>query len=100
MTAQPHGGHVRAAQYTVARFFQRIIPGQDGGGPCHVLLDQGHLISRFEIGNIHAHGIGVAEEFAEAPRLIRRAADQEYAYTQLSLGVCYVLCQGLARDTR
>jgi len=61
--------------------------------------EKGDAQSQYELGSAFSFGdIGVAKDEAEAVKWYRKAAEQNYATAQVSLGVCYQYGQGVAKD--
>src|SRR5918996_236655 len=61
--------------------------------------DKGDAKARYELGRAFFSGIlGVAKDQAEAVKWFRKAAEQNLADAQFSLGVCYAKGQGVAKD--
>ena len=52
----------------------------------------------FNLGMSYARGEGVAQDWTEAARCYRLAAEQGHAGAQLALGGCYERGEGVARD--
>ncbi len=53
---------------------------------------------QFSIGVVHYSGKGVPQDYAEAARWFRKAADQGYADAQFVLGSMYLNGEGLPQD--
>lgn len=53
---------------------------------------------QFCLGVCYYNGQGVTQDYAEAVKWYRKAADQGYAYAQLVLGCCYANSQGVSLD--
>ncbi|MGA9777156.1 MAG: tetratricopeptide repeat-containing serine protease family protein [Verrucomicrobiia bacterium] len=49
---------------------------------------------------VQSGGRGVAQDFAEAVKWYRKAADQNFAAAQYELGVCYMAGKGVPRDDK
>ena len=49
---------------------------------------------------MYDRGNGVKQDYGEAARLYRLAADQGYAYAQFNLGLMYNHSKGVKRDYR
>lgn len=54
------------------------------------LAEQGDAKAQHEFGLMNIEGEGMPSDFAKAAQWFRKAADQEYADAQLSLGMMYV----------
>ena len=59
---------------------------------------QGHPTAQFNLGRCFARGEGVAQDWAEAVRYYRQAAEQGLADAQFALGGCYEEGEGVAQD--
>jgi TPR repeat protein len=60
---------------------------------------QGHVLAQYNLGNMYAHGRGVAgRSVRQALYWYRRAAEQGAANAQFTLGVMYANGQGVHRD--
>ena len=61
--------------------------------------DKGDAKARYELGRAFFSGaLGVAKDEAEAVKWFRKAAEQNLADAQFSLGVCYAIGQGVTKD--
>jgi TPR repeat protein len=61
--------------------------------------EQGDAKSQNELGNTFYFGInGQVKNFTEAVKWFRKAADQECAFAQFNLGLCYEKGQGTAKN--
>ena len=61
--------------------------------------DKGDAKARYELGRAFFSGtLGVAKDEAEAVKWFRKAAEQNVADAQFSLGVCYAIGQGVTED--
>jgi len=61
--------------------------------------DKGDAEARYELGRAFFSGaLGVAKDEAEAVKWFRKAAEQNVADAQFSLGVCYAIGQGVMKD--
>ena len=61
--------------------------------------DKGDAKARYELGRAFFSGaLGVAKDEAEAVKWFRKAAEQNLAGAQFSLGVCYAIGQGVTKD--
>ncbi len=58
----------------------------------------GDAAAQFNLGLRYARGQGVPQDYKEAARLIREAAEKELPRAQFILGVMYARGQGLTRD--
>jgi TonB family protein len=58
----------------------------------------GDAVSQLNLGLRYAKGQGVPQDYKEAARLIRKAAEKELPRAQFILGVMYARGQGLTRD--
>jgi hypothetical protein len=59
---------------------------------------QGDAVAQCNLGYMHCHGIGVAQDHAEALRLFTLAAEQANADARYNLGGMYASGTGVARD--
>ncbi|HEX6046081.1 MAG TPA: tetratricopeptide repeat protein [Pyrinomonadaceae bacterium] len=59
---------------------------------------QGDAAAQFELGRMHANGMGVPQDYAEALKWYRKAADQGHAGAQRNIGVMYANGQAVAQD--
>ena len=62
------------------------------------LAEAGDVELQFSLGVMYEHGEGVRQDYAEAVRWYRKAAEQEYAEAQNNLGVMYANGYGVPRD--
>jgi TPR repeat protein len=61
--------------------------------------DKGDAKARYELGRAFFSGtLGVAKDETEAVKWFRKAAEQNVADAQFSLGVCYAIGQGVMKD--
>jgi TPR repeat protein len=61
--------------------------------------DKGDAKAQYELGRAFFSGaLGVAKDEAEAVKWFRKAAEQNVADAQFSLGVCYANGQGVTKD--
>ena len=60
--------------------------------------EPGDAQAQFELGFRYATGEGVAQDWTEAVKWYRKAAEQGHAGAQFLLGVCYVNGKGVAED--
>ena len=62
--------------------------------------ENGDALFQSALGEIFLYGVlGVAKDEAEAVKWFRKAAEQNHAEAQCSLGSCYFTGQGVAKDT-
>src|SRR5258708_118816 len=63
------------------------------------LAEKGDAPSQVSLGVVFFHGnLGVAKDEVEAVKWYRKAAEQNYAEAQWSLGTCYAYGQGVSKD--
>ena len=62
------------------------------------LAEAGDVELQFSLGVMYEHGEGVRQDYAEAVRWYRKAAEQEYAEAQNNLGVMYAEGRGVRQD--
>jgi TPR repeat protein len=81
------------------------LPAQQNEADCKVLAeiragaDKGDAKAQYELGRAFFSGIlGVAKDEAEAVKWFRKAAEQNVADAQFSLGVCYANDRGVTKD--
>ena len=55
-------------------------------------------MARIDLGAAYYGGQGVAQDYAEAVKWYRKAAEQNDAGAQYNLGVCYANGDGVAKD--
>lgn len=60
--------------------------------------DQGHAEAQFEVGQMHAQGLGTAQQFEEAAYWYLLASKQGHAKAQFHLGFLYAHGQGVEQD--
>lgn len=60
--------------------------------------EAGDAGSEFQLGLCYEKGESVAQDFAEAVKWFRKAAEQNYAAAQKELGVCYFTGEGVTKD--
>lgn len=60
--------------------------------------DKGHAAAQFELGQMHAQGLGVAQQFEEAAYWYLLAAKQGHAQAQFHLGFLHSHGQGVEQD--
>ncbi|HUX30541.1 MAG TPA: DUF2628 domain-containing protein [Thiobacillus sp.] len=84
-----------------------IIPSQQTADPTVSRAERVGLMLRAELGGmeaqhrlgvIYAKGQGVPQDYAEAAKWYRKAADQGLAKAQSNLGRCYIFGQGVPQD--
>jgi TPR repeat protein len=63
-----------------------------------VAVDQGNALAQVGIGNLHAMGLGVAQDYAEALRWYRLSAAQGNSEAQDQLGFFYLSGWGVPQD--
>ena len=63
-----------------------------------VAADQGNALAQVGIGNLHAMGLGVAQDYAEALRWYRLSAAQGNSEAQDQLGFFYLSGWGVPQD--
>src|SRR6266571_957049 len=72
----------------------RRVPAEIRAG-----ADKGDAKAQYELGRAFFSGtLGVAKDKAEAVKWFRKAAEQNVADAQFSLGVCYANGQGVTKD--
>jgi TPR repeat protein len=54
--------------------------------------------AQFNLGQMYEYGMGIAQDYAQAARHYRNAADRGYASAQLYLGSLYELGKGVPQD--
>jgi TPR repeat protein len=81
------------------------LPAQQNEADRKVLVeiragaDKGDAKARYELGRAFFSGtLGVAKDETEAVKWFRKAAEQNVADAQFSLGVCYAIGQGVMKD--
>ena len=62
------------------------------------LARAGNPAAQYGVGTMYESGQGVAQDYAEAMRLYRLAAAQNYATASLNIGVMYFQGRGVAQD--
>ena len=62
------------------------------------LAEDGNELAQFELGHMYENGRGVTQDYAEAMKWYRLAADQGYAAAQNNLGVMYKNGLGVLQD--
>ncbi len=60
--------------------------------------DKGHAAAQFELGQMHAQGLGVTQQFEEAAHWYLLAAKQGHAQAQFHLGFLHSHGQGVEQD--
>jgi len=70
------------------------MKGADSGHP-----DKGNLMAQFNLGLVHEKGRGVTQDYAEAAKWYRQAAEQGFAPAQNNLGNLYAQGFGVAKDS-
>ena len=84
-----------------------IIPSQQTADPTVSRAERVGLMLRAELGGmeaqhrlgvIYAKGQGVPQDYAEAAKWYRKAAEQGHAKSQFNLGKRYLLGQGVSKD--
>lgn len=61
-------------------------------------VKDGDVYAQVDLGNIYAEGDGVEQDFAEAAKWYRKAAEQEYHFAQYLIGSMYKEGKGVPRD--
>ncbi len=81
------------------------LPAQQSEADRKLLADicakaeKGDAQSQYELGKAFATGsLGVTKDHAEGVNWCRKAAEQNDAFAQTSLGFCYINGQGVAKD--
>ena len=59
---------------------------------------QGDANAQYNLGGSYYFGAGVAKDYVEAVKWIRKAAEQGLALAQYDLGVCYKIGKGVEKD--
>ena len=59
---------------------------------------QGHVLARYNLGNMYANGRGVSRDDAEAAKWYLLAAEQGYVLAQSTLALKYINGQGVPQD--
>ena len=62
------------------------------------LAEDGSQLAQFELGNMYENGRGVLQDYAEAVRWYRLAADQGNANAQSNLGIIYEYGNSVLQD--
>ncbi len=62
------------------------------------LAGRGYAEAQFNIGLMYDKGHGLAQDYAEAAKWYRRAAEQGHAFAQSSLGIMYENGQGVPQN--
>ena len=65
---------------------------------CELLATEGDAAAQYNLGLIYENGPGVPQDYAEAVRWYRKAADQGLANAQYNLGYIYAGGQGVPQD--
>jgi TPR repeat protein len=53
---------------------------------CQSLADEGDPLGQNNLGLMYLNGLGVSQDYAEAAKMFRKAADQGFADAQINLG--------------
>lgn len=64
----------------------------------HTQAAQGDAEAQIRLGRMYRHGLGVPQDFQEAVKWYRKAADQGNAEAQFRLGMLYEFGRGVPRD--
>lgn len=64
----------------------------------HIAAEAGNVESQYMLGCRYLLGKGVAVDYAEGAKWIRKAAEQGYGSAQSSMGVCYESGMGVPQD--
>ena len=59
---------------------------------------RGDAAAQMKLGDVYANGHGVPQDYGEAARWYRLAADQGYAAAQIALGLVYYIGLGVPKD--
>ena len=59
---------------------------------------KGDVLGQYALGVFYVHGEGVAQDYVEAAKWFRKAADQGFARAQHDLGLCYENGDGVTKD--
>lgn len=62
------------------------------------MVQSSHLLAQFFLGMMYDHGEGVPQDYAQAVRWYRKAAEQGHTSAQFSLGEMYFRGQGVPKD--
>lgn len=60
--------------------------------------EQGEATAQCDLGLCYCNGDGVAKDFVQALKWLRKSADQDNAKAQYNLGVCYERGEGVDKD--
>ena len=60
--------------------------------------EEGDAEAQLNMGNMHANGKGVVQDYGQAVKWYRRAAEQGLAEAQHNLGVMYSMGEGVVED--
>ena len=60
--------------------------------------EKGDALAQYNVGICYANGQGVAKDYLEAVKWLRKAAEQNLAQAQFILGGRYGLGEGVAKD--
>ena len=60
---------------------------------CHRLAESGDATAQLNVGSMYYLGVGVTQNFEEAARWYRKAADQGLATAEVALGGLYALAR-------
>ena len=63
-----------------------------------IKAEQGDSEAQNELGNCYLGGNGVAQDYAEAVKWYRRAAEQLHAFAEYNLGWCYFNGKGISQN--
>jgi TPR repeat protein len=61
-------------------------------------VEQGHAAAQYNLGISYYNGEGVLQDYKEAVKWYRKAAEQGYADAQNNLAVCYFGGMGVLQD--
>ena len=84
------GEHDRDATFP----FRNIAPMKETG----LAAAAGHASAQFNLGNMYDSGQGVSQDYQEAVKWYRLAADQKKAHAQSWLGYMYENGKGVSQD--
>jgi uncharacterized protein len=60
--------------------------------------EKGDAVAQCDLGFMYIDGQGVAKDYAEAAKWLRKAAEQNNALAQYNLGAAYAIGSGVAKD--
>jgi TPR repeat protein len=96
VTAEMEPAQISEAQRLTANWYRKA--SEEGSGVPAGMSAAGSTVAQLNLGLMYALGQGVAQDYAEAAKWFRRAADKGFDKAQFNLGLLYEYGLGLPQD--